>query len=182
MKSYFPWAWLAWAREKVCLLIEVLPVGGMPRRALSPRWIRRHQIKAPHNMAAFSSVEVGHLSSTSACLLKPWGNLLFLRLLPAIKFSWSWIMHLKVARRIHTGTHTLHVSIKSPVLQEVTLRPLRIKFWGSEKDGYRAADQQIASRWIKHGALRISATEKVLREGQSLRKEDEDKKMVLERI
>uniref|UniRef100_A0A8C8E7P5 Uncharacterized protein n=1 Tax=Otus sunia TaxID=257818 RepID=A0A8C8E7P5_9STRI len=43
-------------------------------------------------MAAFSSAEVGHLSSTSACLLKPWGRLLFLRLLPSIKSGWCWIM------------------------------------------------------------------------------------------
>lgn len=145
MKSYFPWAWSTWAPKKVCMLIEVLPVGGVLRSVLSPKWIHRHQTKAQHNMAGFSSVEVGHLSSTSASLLKPWGNLLFLRLLPSIKFSWSRIMHLKVARHIRTGMHTLHVSMKSTFLQEVMLRPLRIKFWGSEKDGFRAADQQIAS-------------------------------------
>lgn len=51
----------------MCGLIEVLLVGGV----LSPKWIRWHQTKAQHNMAAFSSLEVGHLSSTSACLLKP---------------------------------------------------------------------------------------------------------------
>lgn len=53
----------------------------------------------------------------------------------------------------------------------------------SEKDGFRAADQQIASlRWMNHNPLRISATEKVLREGQSSRKAGEDKNMVPERI
>lgn len=134
MKSCFPWAWLTWAPEKERVLIEVLPVGGVLRYVLSPKWIHQHQIKAQHNMAAFSSAEVGHLSSTSACLLKPWGNLLFLRLLSSIKFSWSWIMHLKVARHIHTGTHTLPVSMKSTFLQEVMLRPLRIKFWVKKMD------------------------------------------------
>lgn len=142
-KSCFPWAWLTWAPEKVCALLAILPAGGMLRCELPPKWIHWHQTKAQHNMAAFSSVEVGHLSSTS--LLKPWGNLLFLRLLPSLKFSWSWIMHLKVARHIHTGMHTLHVSMKATFSQELMLRPLRIRFWGSEKDGFGAVDQQIAS-------------------------------------
>lgn len=57
--------------EKVRALTEVLPVGEVPRCVLYPTWIHQHQIKAEHNMAVFSSAEVGHLSSTSACLLKP---------------------------------------------------------------------------------------------------------------
>lgn len=166
--------------EKVPVLTEVLPVGGVPRCVLYPKWIRQHQIKAEHNMAVFSSAEVGHLSSTSACLLKPWGNLLFLRLLPSIKFIWSWITDLKVARHIHTGMHTVEGSIKSTFLQQVLLRLLRIKFWGSEKDGFRGTDPQIT--WINPNPLRISAAEKVLREGQSLKKEDEDMNMILEKV
>lgn len=102
-------AWVDWSPS----------CGWVQRFVLSPKWIHQHQIKDQHNMAAFSSVEVGHLSSTSACLLKPWGNLLFLRLLPSIKFGWSWIMHLKVVRHIHTGVNTLHVSMKSTFLQDL---------------------------------------------------------------
>lgn len=57
-------------------------------------------------------------------------------------------MHLKVVRHIHTGTNTLHVSMKSTFLQDLQegmLRLLRIKFGGNEKDGFRAVDQQTAS-------------------------------------
>lgn len=118
MKSCFLWAWLTWApRRSMCWLKSFLWVGCWDSYSLPNE--HRHQIKAQHNMAAFSSVEVGHLSSTSACLLKPWGNLLFLRLLPSIKFGWSWIMHLKVVRHIHTGINTLHVSMKSTFLQDL---------------------------------------------------------------
>lgn len=180
MKCCFPCAWLTWMRRRcVCWLKSFLWVG-VPRCVLYPTWIRQHHIKAEHNMAVFSPAEVGHLSSTSACLLKPWGNLLFLRLLPSIKFIWSWIIDWKVARHIHAGMHTVQGSMKSTFLQQVLLRPLRIKFWGSEKDGFRGADQQIT--WINPNPLRIPAAEKVLREGQSLKKEDEDKNMFLERV
>lgn len=57
---------------------------------------------------SFASVEVGHLSSTFACLLKPSGNLLFLRWLSSVRFGWSWITHLEVAGDIHTHVYALH--------------------------------------------------------------------------
>lgn len=64
----------------------------------------------------FSSVEVGHLFSTSACLFKPSGNLLFLRWLFPVRFGWSWITHLKVARNKHTRMHMLCMNTKSVFL------------------------------------------------------------------
>lgn len=182
MKSCFPWAWLTWApRRGMRWLKSFLWVGCWDLCSLPDGFTLSNKGSAQHGSF--------FLSRSRASLFYLCLPAQTLRELAIFETATLYQIQLELDNALKSYEaythrykytpceHEIHVFAGSAGRHVKTAQNQVLKEW---KRWVQSSWSANSLRWMNHNPLRISATEKVLREGQSLRKEGENN-MVLQR-